>query len=256
MGRNDEALDALNRAIHLSPVDTRAIVGRGLVHLALKDHEKALTDFGKSIELDPQYAFAFHARAYAYHSMGLYRQALAAINHAIALDPDDTSAVAYRRQVSVSMRLRGDNGKQWLERFTPEARRIVVQASEEARLLGHDNIGTGHLLLGLIRENQGIVASALAPLAISLEEARDQVREMTGGDQSARPRIDSIQLTPRAKDVLVCSFNEALQLGHDSIGAGHILLALMREEQDSARILANLGGDLKKAHERLIQLLH
>jgi ATP-dependent Clp protease ATP-binding subunit ClpC len=111
------------------------------------------------------------------------------------------------------------------ERFTDRARRVVVLAQEEARLLNHNYIGTEHLLLGLTHE--GVAAKALQYLDISLEAVRAQVEEIIGQGQSAP--IGHIPFTPRAKKVLELSRREAKQLGHNYIGTEHILLGLIRE---------------------------
>jgi len=113
------------------------------------------------------------------------------------------------------------------ERFTDRARRVVVLAQEEARLLNHNYIGTEHLLLGLIREGDGVAAEALESLGISLDAVRQQVEEIIGQGQQAPS--GHIPFTPRAKKVLELSLREATQLGQDHIGAEHILLGLVRE---------------------------
>jgi ATP-dependent Clp protease ATP-binding subunit ClpC len=113
------------------------------------------------------------------------------------------------------------------ERFTDRARRVVVLAQEEARLLNHNYVGTEHVLLGLIRESQGVAAKALESLGISLEAVRTQVEEIIGQGQMAP--TGHIPFTPRAKKVLELSLREAKQLGHDYIGTEHILLGLIRE---------------------------
>ena len=115
------------------------------------------------------------------------------------------------------------------ERFTDRARRVVVLAQEEARLLNHDYIGTEHILLGLVHEEQGVAARALTELGISLEAVRDEVRQTIG--QGDSPPTGHIPFTPRAKKVLELSLREALALGHNYIGTEHILLGLLREGQ-------------------------
>ena len=140
------------------------------------------------------------------------------------------------------------------ERFTDRARRVVVLAQEEARLLNHNYIGTEHILLGLIHEGEGVAAKALESLEISLDDARTQVHEIIGhGGQAPSGHIP---FTPRAKKVLELSLREALQLGHNYIGTEHILLGLIREgEGVAAQVLANLGADLEVVRQRVIQLL-
>src|SRR5690242_3219062 len=108
------------------------------------------------------------------------------------------------------------------ERFSQRARRVVVLAQEEARMLNHNYIGTEHILLGLIREGEGVAAKALESLGISLEAVRQQVEEIIGQGQQAPS--GHIPFTPRAKKVLELSLREALQLGHNYIGTDHILL--------------------------------
>jgi ATP-dependent Clp protease ATP-binding subunit ClpC len=140
------------------------------------------------------------------------------------------------------------------ERFTDRARRAVVLAQEEARMLNHDYIGTEHLLLGLVREYDGIAGKALTSLGISLEGVRGQVEQIIGQGQAA-PR-GHIPFTSRAKKVLELALREALQLGHNYIGTEHILLGLIREgEGVAAQVLQSLGVDLSLARQAVIQLL-
>jgi ATP-dependent Clp protease ATP-binding subunit ClpC len=140
------------------------------------------------------------------------------------------------------------------ERFTEKARRVVVYAQEEARMLNQNYIGTEHLLLGLIREQDGIAAKALESLNISLEDVRSQVEELIG--KGTYVPTGHIPFTPRAKKVLELSLREALQLGHNYIGTEHILLGLIREgEGVAAQVLLNLGADLEKVRSAVIQLL-
>ena len=140
------------------------------------------------------------------------------------------------------------------ERFTDRARRVVVLAQEEARLLNHNYIGTEHILLGLIHEGEGVAARALQGLGIRLDSVRSQVVETIGqGHQSPSGHIP---FTPRAKKVLELSLREALQLGHNYIGTEHILLGLIREGDGvAAQVLEKLGADLPKVRHTVIQLL-
>jgi len=141
------------------------------------------------------------------------------------------------------------------ERFTDRARRVVVLAQEEARMLNHNYIGTEHILLGLIHEGEGVAAKALQALGISLEAVRQQVEEIIGQGQLAPS--GHIPFTPRAKKVLELSLREALQLGHNYIGTEHILLGLIREgEGVAAQVLVKLGADLNRVRQQVIQLLH
>jgi ATP-dependent Clp protease ATP-binding subunit ClpC len=140
------------------------------------------------------------------------------------------------------------------ERFTDRARRVVVLAQEEARLLNHNYIGTEHILLGLLNEGEGIAAKALESLGINLSGVREQVVEIIG--QGAQAPSGHIPFTPRAKKVLELSLREALQLGHSYIGTEHILLGLVREGQGvAAKVLKGLGAELQKVREAVMKLL-
>jgi hypothetical protein len=140
------------------------------------------------------------------------------------------------------------------ERFTDRARRVIVLAQEEARLLDHDYIGTEHILLGLIREREGVAAQALESLGISLEAVRAEVEQVIGrGQTTPGPQIP---FTPRSKKVLELSLREARSLGHDYIGTEHILLGLIREgEGVAAQVLVELGADLSRVRQQVIELL-
>jgi ATP-dependent Clp protease ATP-binding subunit ClpA len=140
------------------------------------------------------------------------------------------------------------------ERFTDRARRVVVLAQEEARLLNHDYVGTEHLLLGLAREGQGVAAKALELLGIRLEVLRPQVEATIGRGQWALS--GHIPFTPRAKKALELSLREGLELGHDYVGTEHLLLGLIREgEGVAAQVLVKLGADLPRARRQVIELL-
>lgn len=140
------------------------------------------------------------------------------------------------------------------ERFTDRARRVVVLAQEEAKLLNHNYIGTEHILLGLIHEGEGVAAKALEALDISLEAVREQVQDIIGLGQE--PPSGHIPFTPRAKKVLELTLRESLQLGHTYIGTEHILLGLIREgEGVAAQVLVKLGADLNRVRQQVIQLL-
>ncbi len=140
------------------------------------------------------------------------------------------------------------------ERFTDRARRVLVLAQEEARLLNHNFIGTEHILLGLIHEGEGVAAKALESLGISLEAVREKVEETIG--PAGTSTTGSPPFTPRAKKVLELSLREALQLGHNYIGTEHMLLGLVREgEGVAAQVLVSLGADLARVRQQVIQLL-
>jgi ATP-dependent Clp protease ATP-binding subunit ClpC len=141
------------------------------------------------------------------------------------------------------------------ERFTDRARRVVVLAQEEARMLNHNYLGTEHILLGLIGEGEGVAAKALESLGISLETVRQQVVKIIGRGQQAPP--GHIPFTPRAKKVMGLASREALHLGHNYVGTEHILLGLIREgEGVAAQVLVKLGADLNRVRQQVIQLLH
>ena len=141
-----------------------------------------------------------------------------------------------------------------LERFTDQARRVVVLAEEEARMLGHNWIGTEHLLLGVLREGDGVAARTLASLGISLQPVRQQVEEIIGPVQQVPG--EHIPFTPRSKKVLELSLRESLQLGHDRVGTGHLLLGLIREGDGvAAQVLVRLGADLNQVRQQVIELV-
>jgi len=141
------------------------------------------------------------------------------------------------------------------ERFTDRARRVVVLAQEEARLLDHDWIGTEHLLLGLIQEQEGVAARALDVLGVSLETVRSEIEKAVKPGKK-KPQSMHIPFTPRAKKILELSLREALQLGHNYIGTEHLLLGLVREgEGVGAQVLAKLGADRARARQAVLQLL-
>ena len=140
------------------------------------------------------------------------------------------------------------------ERFTDRARRVVVLAQEEARMLNYNYIGTEHILLGLLDEGEGVAAEALESLGISLDAVRQQVEEIIGQGQEAPS--GHIPFTPRAKKVLELSLRESLQLGHNYIGTEHILLGLIREGGGvAAQVLVRLDADLNRVRQQVIQLI-
>src|ERR1700733_13708703 len=140
------------------------------------------------------------------------------------------------------------------ERFTDRARRVLVLAQEEARLLNHNFIGTEHILLGLIHEGEGVAAKALESLGVSLERGREKVEETIGPAGSST--TGSPPFTPRAIKVLELTLREALQLGHNYIGTEHILLGLVREgEGVAAQVLVSLGADLSSVRQQVLRLV-
>jgi Clp amino terminal domain, pathogenicity island component len=140
------------------------------------------------------------------------------------------------------------------ERFTERARQVVVLAQEEARELHHDYIGTEHILLGLLREDEGVAADVLRSLDVTLERTRAQVLRIVGQGQAGNP--GQIPFTPRAKKVLELALREALSLDHNYIGTEHLLLAVVRENEGvAARILLDLDADPVKVRNEVIRVL-
>ena len=162
----------------------------------------------------------------------------------------------------MSVALRGAWGAYDLgvfERFTDRARRVVVLAQEEARLLNHAYIGTEHLLLGLVSEGEGVAARALAALNITPEAARNEVKLIVGGGSEAPPQ-GYIPFTPRAKKALELSLRNALGLGHSFIGTEHILLGLVQEGSEAgagaaARVLHALGAEPDAIRQQVMALI-
>ena len=139
------------------------------------------------------------------------------------------------------------------ERFTDRARRVIVLAQQEARLLSHNYIGTEHLLLGLLADGGGTAARALESLGVTLDAARDQVREIVGEGQQTL--TGHIPFTPRAKKVLELSLREALNLGDDHIGTEHLLLGLLAEADGvGAQVVARLGASRRAVRDKVIEL--
>ena len=142
------------------------------------------------------------------------------------------------------------------QRFTDSARRVVVLAQQEARMLNHGYIGTEHILLGLIHEDKGVAARALTSMGISLEATRQAVEDIIARGAEPPPESGPIPFTPRSKKVLELSLREALQLGSDYIGTEHILLALIREGDGvAAQILLAKGVDVNRARAQVVKLL-
>ena len=140
------------------------------------------------------------------------------------------------------------------ERFTERARQVVVLAQEEARTLKHNYIGTEHILLGLLREEEGLAARVLESLDITVERVRGQVVRIVGSGEEVTS--GQIPFTPRAKKVLELALREALSLGHNYIGTEHILLGLVRENEGvAARILLDFDADSEKIRNEVIRML-
>ncbi|WP_068677210.1 ATP-dependent protease ATP-binding subunit ClpC [Oceanobacillus sp. Castelsardo] len=138
-------------------------------------------------------------------------------------------------------------------RFTERAQKVLALSQEEAVRLGHNNIGTEHILLGLVREGDGIAAKALQSLGLEISQIQEEVEKLIG---VGKQPMQSIHYTPRAKKVVELSQDEARKLGHSYVGTEHILLGLIREgEGVAARVLNNLGVSLNKARQQVLQLL-
>jgi ATP-dependent Clp protease ATP-binding subunit ClpC len=142
------------------------------------------------------------------------------------------------------------------ERFTDRARRVVVEAQHEARKLGHNYIGTEHLLLGLIHEGNGLAAKALESLGISAAALREQVEVVVDTGDAPRSSSGHIPFTPRAKQVLRLALAEAQRLGHNYIGTEHLLLALIEEHDGVAgQVLAAAGADAERVRAEVVRML-
>jgi ATP-dependent Clp protease ATP-binding subunit ClpC len=140
------------------------------------------------------------------------------------------------------------------ERFTDRARRVVVLAQEEARMLNHSYIGTEHILLGLIHEGEGVAARALGSMDIDLQTVRENIQEIIGEGTSSP--LGHIPFTPRAKKVLELSLRESIELGHNYIGTEHILLGLLREgEGVASQVLLKMGATLQAVRSEVLNLL-
>ena len=141
------------------------------------------------------------------------------------------------------------------DKFTERARKVLSLAQEEAQRFQHDYIGTEHLLLGLVREGEGVAAKVLSNLGVELKEVRNAVEAMIGrGDPIV---LGELGLTPRAKNVLELAADEARRLNHDSIGTGHLLLGVVREGDGiAARVLQSLGVNLEKVRTQTIRVLN
>jgi ATP-dependent Clp protease ATP-binding subunit ClpC len=140
------------------------------------------------------------------------------------------------------------------ERFTDRARQVVVLAGEEARRLGHNFVGTEHLLLGIVAERQGVAVRVLEALGISLDDVRERVEQLVG--RGGHEEAGKIPFTPRAKKVLELSLRESLQLGHDYVGTEHILLGLVREGDGvAAQVLVPMGADMAATRQEVIRVL-
>jgi ATP-dependent Clp protease ATP-binding subunit ClpC len=142
------------------------------------------------------------------------------------------------------------------ERFTERSRQVVVLAQDEARALRHNYIGTEHLLLGLLREEEGLAARALEALGVTLEQTRDQVRAIVGAGNPEEPVVRQIPFTPRAKQTLELALREARSLGHQFIGTEHVLLGLVRVgEGVGVEVLDNLGASPAVVRHEVIRSL-
>jgi ATP-dependent Clp protease ATP-binding subunit ClpC len=142
------------------------------------------------------------------------------------------------------------------ERFTDRARRVVDLARHEAKTLGHDHIGTEHILLGLIDEGQGVGTTALTSMGVNLDEMRQAVQDSIGRGAQPPPESEHTPFSPQAKKTLELSLREANRLGHNYIGTEHILLALIGEGGGAAQLLAGAGVDHDRARQQVTELLY
>ena len=140
------------------------------------------------------------------------------------------------------------------ERFTERARKVLYLSQQEAKRLGHNYVGTEHLLLGLVAEGEGVAATALQSLEISLQKVRSEVERIIGASEA--PYLGDVALTPRAKRVLELALDEGRQLGHNYIGTEHIILGLIRESEGvAAQVLKNMGADLERVRKQVLSQL-
>jgi hypothetical protein len=174
-------------------------------------------------------------------------------DYPLQVSDSDMSAVMVSSPVTTGLGLRRA-ARGMFERFTDRGRRTVVLAQEEARLLDHNYIGTEHLLLGLVREGEGVAAKALASFGISLEAVRQRVEEIIGRGQ--QPPSGHIPFTARAKKVLELSAREADALGHSYVSTEHLLLGLLREGTGvGVQVLVRLGAGLNTVQDQVLQLM-
>jgi ATP-dependent Clp protease ATP-binding subunit ClpC len=139
------------------------------------------------------------------------------------------------------------------DRFTERGLRALALAQQEARRLSHDHTGTEHILLGLLRDHDGLAAETLRELGINLQAVREQVEDILGRGRSEPP--EHIPYTPRARRVLDLAQQEASQLGHGRVGTEHLLLGLLREGRTvAAQVVSTLGGDLNRVRQQVFQL--
>ncbi len=139
------------------------------------------------------------------------------------------------------------------DRFTERGLRALALAQQEARRLSHDHAGTEHILLGLLRERDGLAAETLRELGINLHAVREQVEDILGRGRSEPP--EHIPYTPRARRVLDLAQREAMQMGHGRVGTEHLLLGLLREGRNvAAQVIVTLGGDLSRVRQQVFQV--
>ena len=140
------------------------------------------------------------------------------------------------------------------ERFTERARKVLFLSQQEAKRLGHNYVGTEHLLLGLVAEGEGVAAQALQTIGINLQKVRSEVEKIIGSGDA--PYLGDVALTPRAKRVLELALDEGRQLGHNYVGTEHIILGLIRESEGvAAQVLKNMGADLEKVRKQVLSQL-
>jgi tetratricopeptide (TPR) repeat protein len=275
MGRHEDAVADLTRAIELDPELAWAIAARGETYRLMDRYKDALADLTQAIGIEPEYAWALGTRGQVYRAVGRYEDALADLTRAIEVDPELAWAIAERSKVHLLMgrhdaaadlirpmgldpmsaphqAARNETHRPTMfDMFTPSAKNALVMAQEEARfLLQHDYIGPEHLLLGLIRDSEGIAGTALECLGINLETARQRVKDICG--IGGHEVVGHIAFTRDTKRALESSLAEARRLGHDFIGTGHILLSLILDgEGSAAQLLEEMGANLLAIQARV-----
>lgn len=250
--RYEEALAAHEQALRLDPAYAPGHNSKGNALGVLKYYEEALAAYEQALRLDLTYAPAYNGKGNALYYLKRYEEALAAYERAIQLDPKNT---LYLNNKSDCLREFGRlNDQDRFNQFTAGARKVLTFAQEEAKRFQHNYIGTEHLLLGLVREREGVAAKILISLGVEPNKVRSATEFIIGrGDRIV---IGEIGLTPRAKRVIELAVDEARLLNHHYIGTEHLLLGLIREgEGIAAGVLESLGVKLASVRERTIQIL-
>ena len=251
------AIADYNQAISLNPNEAMFYNNRGVAYYDQGDYTCAIIDYNQAISLNPEFALAYNNRGTAYHDQGDYIHAINDFDQAISFDPNEALYHASRDQAYQKLSDYDhtvDVKKERFDTFTEQTRRIFIFAKEEAQRFQHTYIGTEHLLLGLVREEDSIAGKVLHRLGVELNQVRNAVEFIIGrGDRIVQGEIG---LTPRAKKVIELAIDEARRLNHHYIGTEHLLLGLIREGEGIAwGVLESLGVNLEKVRTQTIQIL-